>query len=255
MPKRYIRRPDGTLIEDSGAVVDSSLTISGAAADAKAVGDALAKKLNADRLNGAVEDALRQAKESGEFDGEPGAPGKDGDDYVLTEDDKTEIAEEAAKLIEVPGEGEYRLLKTITLTEEVTQIYETFETGYDGMLVTVVNGTLSSGNLRLYVTVGKGNYLRGIGANLASSQCMKFEAQSTNGIWSAYAYYGNKSDVSSVTGMLGANTLTARSIEVPDGFDTAFDAIYNLRLYSYSGYVLPAGMVVKIFVKGDATNA
>lgn len=39
MPKRYIRRPDGTLIEDSGAVVDRSLTISGAAADAKAVGD------------------------------------------------------------------------------------------------------------------------------------------------------------------------------------------------------------------------
>ena len=76
MPKRYIRRPDGTLIEDSGAVVDSSLTISGVAADAKAVGDELIKKLNADRLNGAVEDALRQAKESGEFDG---------DDYNLTD--------------------------------------------------------------------------------------------------------------------------------------------------------------------------
>lgn len=86
MPKRYIRRPDGTLIEDSGAVVDSSLTISGAAADAKAVGDALIKKLNADRLNGAVEDALRQAKDSGEFDGEPG------DDYVLTDFDKLQIA-------------------------------------------------------------------------------------------------------------------------------------------------------------------
>ena len=97
MPKRYIRRPDGTLIEDSGAVVDSSLTISGAAADAKAVGDALIKKLDADRLNGAVEDALRQAKESGEFDGEPGAPGND---YVLTEADKTEIAEQAAGLID-----------------------------------------------------------------------------------------------------------------------------------------------------------
>lgn len=39
MPKRYIRRPDGTLIEDNGVAVDSSLTVSGAAADAKAVGD------------------------------------------------------------------------------------------------------------------------------------------------------------------------------------------------------------------------
>lgn len=39
MPKRYIRRPDGTLIEDNGTTVDSSLTIAGVAADAKAVGD------------------------------------------------------------------------------------------------------------------------------------------------------------------------------------------------------------------------
>lgn len=93
MPKRYIRRPDGTLIEDSSAVVDSSLTISGAAADAKAVGNELIKKLNADRLNGAVEDALRQAKESGEFDGEPGK------DYVLTDDDKTEIAAQVVDLL------------------------------------------------------------------------------------------------------------------------------------------------------------
>lgn len=42
MPKRYIRRPDGTLIEDNGAV-DSSLAIVGAAADAKAVGDKLSE--------------------------------------------------------------------------------------------------------------------------------------------------------------------------------------------------------------------
>lgn len=55
--------------------LDTTLSKAGAAADAKAVGDVLIKKLDADRLNGAVEDVLRQAKESGEFDGEPGAPG------------------------------------------------------------------------------------------------------------------------------------------------------------------------------------
>lgn len=43
------------------------------------------EKLDADRLTEAVEDALAQAKESGEFDG------KDGDDYTLTEADKEEI--------------------------------------------------------------------------------------------------------------------------------------------------------------------
>lgn len=49
----------------------------------------LENKLDASKLTEAVEDALTQAKESGEFDG---------DDYVLTEDDKLEIAEQVSKL-------------------------------------------------------------------------------------------------------------------------------------------------------------
>lgn len=70
--------PDGNRTEIPK--VDESLTKAGYAADAKAVGDALAKKLGADALGDAVEDALRQAKESGEFD------------YVLTNLDKLQIA-------------------------------------------------------------------------------------------------------------------------------------------------------------------
>lgn len=46
----------------------------------------LNEKVGTDELNTAVEDALAAAKESGEFDGAPG------DDYVLTEEDKQEIA-------------------------------------------------------------------------------------------------------------------------------------------------------------------
>ena len=38
--------------------------------------------------------------------GAKGEPGKDGDDYVLTEADKQEIAEMAAELVDVPGGGE-----------------------------------------------------------------------------------------------------------------------------------------------------
>lgn len=70
--------------------IDESLTKAGYAADAKAVGDALAKKLSTDALGDAVEGALRQAKESGEFDG---------DDYVLTEDDKLQIASQVVNLL------------------------------------------------------------------------------------------------------------------------------------------------------------
>lgn len=56
-------------------------------------------KLDASGLPGAVEDALNLAKQSGEFKGAPG------DDYVLTEADKTEIAEQAAQLVEIPVGG------------------------------------------------------------------------------------------------------------------------------------------------------
>lgn len=62
------------------------------------------EKLDADKLPEAVNDALAQAKASGEFKGDPG------DDYVLTAADKQEIAEQAATMVEVPEGG--------TVTEE-----------------------------------------------------------------------------------------------------------------------------------------
>jgi hypothetical protein len=59
-----------------------------------------------DELTGAVAGALTEAKESGEFngkdgqDGKDGKDGQDGKDYVLTAADKTEIAEQAAGLVD-----------------------------------------------------------------------------------------------------------------------------------------------------------
>ena len=95
--------------KESGAV-DDTLTVPGAAADAKAVGDkvaelsgAIAEKVGTAELKTAVETALTEAKESGEFKGEkgdPGQPGAPGADYVLTEEDKTKIAQEAAALVD-----------------------------------------------------------------------------------------------------------------------------------------------------------
>ena len=79
--------------------------------------------LASDELQNAVNVALTHAKESGAFDGpqgpagpqgeagpagadgKDGQPGADGKDYVLTETDKTEIAEQAAGLVEVPKPG------------------------------------------------------------------------------------------------------------------------------------------------------
>lgn len=82
------------------------------------------------KLNSAINDALTQAKESGEFKGDPG------DDYVITPDDYAEIAEIAAGLVEVPegGGGEnWELLqecdfdaetKAVEITENIADISE-----------------------------------------------------------------------------------------------------------------------------------
>lgn len=58
--------------------VDDTLTKAGYAADAKAAGDAIEKKLDKTALPTAINDALAQAKASGEFDGAKGDTGPAG---------------------------------------------------------------------------------------------------------------------------------------------------------------------------------
>ena len=63
----------------AASVIDTTLSKSGQAADAKAAGDAIGKKLDATALPTAINDALAQAKASGEFDGAKGENGDKGD--------------------------------------------------------------------------------------------------------------------------------------------------------------------------------
>lgn len=58
--------------------VDATLTKAGQAADAKAAGDAIGQKLDETALPTAINDALAQAKASGEFDGAKGDKGDTG---------------------------------------------------------------------------------------------------------------------------------------------------------------------------------
>ena len=108
-----------------GVVLDTTLTQSGKAADAKAVGDALAGKqpkgdyLTQDNLQTATNTALAQAKASGEFDGADGKSAyqyaQDGG-YTGTE---TEFAEKLAQ--------EQLVGTTDSLTP--TQVYQAVSAG------------------------------------------------------------------------------------------------------------------------------
>ena len=67
-------------VSGSGSVdVDATLTKAGYAADAKAAGDAIEKKLDATALPTAINYALAQAKASGAFDGAKGEKGDKGE--------------------------------------------------------------------------------------------------------------------------------------------------------------------------------
>lgn len=70
--------------------------------------------ISQDDLQEATNEALAQAKESGDFDG---------DDYVLTDDDKTEIAELAAGLVKVPEAPEISM-QPLTFTGAVEATYD-----------------------------------------------------------------------------------------------------------------------------------
>lgn len=100
-PESYVTEPVEVLRYESLAELFNLLE--------NRVGKELGDKLDADRLPDAVSAALAQAKESGEFDGPPG------DDYVLTDADRQEIAEIAAGLVEVPN------VKPVAKTEDMTQ--------------------------------------------------------------------------------------------------------------------------------------
>lgn len=124
----------------AASVIDTTLTKSGQAADAKAAGDAIEKKLDATALPTAVNEALAQAKASGAFDGakgdkgDPGsegpkgADGKDGAGMDVIGAKIGQIAKITAvdtqgkptgwEPVNIPGGGE-EFIQTIPMTADV----------------------------------------------------------------------------------------------------------------------------------------
>lgn len=106
----------GSEVVGTPVEIDDTLTQSGQAADAKAVGDrlnelnqAIGNKLDASALPTAVNDALAQAKASGEFDGADGAKGADGytpvrgTDYWTAADQEQIVSDVLAALPNASG--------------------------------------------------------------------------------------------------------------------------------------------------------
>lgn len=140
--------------------------------------------ISQDKLQEATNEALAQAKASGEFDGEPGAKGDrgdvgprgeagpagpagpqgaPGDDYVLTDDDVQEIAGIAAGMVSGGGGGDWTLLfdGTIEVAEPVRSITASLLASCEGMTEIFVTGSWTananteSGNDNAQLVIGR----------------------------------------------------------------------------------------------------
>lgn len=118
--------------------------------------------LPAANLPEAINTALAQAKESGEFDGAQGPPGND---YVLTEADKQEIAELAAELVPSGGGGGASvgtLLKDVTLEADATLAITDFDTSLNEyhVIVYLPVGFNAATNINFFGSMGSDYYLK-----------------------------------------------------------------------------------------------
>ena len=266
---------------------DTTLTIEGQAADAKAVGDKLEKlsteKLDADKLPTAVNDALAQAKASGEFDGEDGEDGQDGYTPVkgvdyFTDSDKQELVGELAEnAIPVPaaaevgqtivvsavdengkptawevadmasgGGGEkWELIADITTTEDVHEIYidEEIPENVVGIFIAAQAHYAESTSYNYCTIEANGSDICGSNLNLAAGDCYYSVLLDVHEDGAGHCFSS------------GANTKRSGAVFGLAWYSTVqvrtdLMPINNLKLkHSHSSGLFAAGAVLKVWAK------
>ena len=168
-----------------------------------------------DGFQEAVNTALAQAKASGEFKGEPGEKGEPGDDYVLTDADKEEIAgmvevpegsgggiavtgakvgqtvkiaevdengvPTAWESVEFPSGAEWRLIADITLEEEVTSV--DISTDMDGKPIELSAYYLIAKIVPAVNTADRFTYIKINVNNKASMNNINYDATTKNQVY------------------------------------------------------------------------
>lgn len=226
--------------------------------------EAVDDKLNASELPTAINTALAQAKESGQFDGapgkdgadgEPGTPGEPGKDYVLTEADKEEIAEMAAEKVKVPegGGGSYTLpiaspsqlggVKPAAKTDGMTQEIGVDEEGRlwgmpgggdDEGWVTVADITLTEDTSRVEIDLSSFNDTTGflqvlynlVGAASAESKGALTLGLVRTGVSNSKQFVSNKADkVPAAGGQYTNGVITL--LQMYNAYTASFSKVIN----------------------------
>lgn len=195
--------------------------------------------------------------------GDPGEPGKDGKDaepYTLptaSADVKGGVKVgkglrmdgDALVVADIPG---LKLVKSITITAEqvgVREIVETYEPGYDGIMLTVTGFNNTASPIKLFAGIGSGSWIeRGMGGNVSQGYALRAIFRKLDGIWDIYGYVGAETGDSSMIGQVSAQNVSGAFAGNAPGMSPNFDTIKYVKIYNFSiGF--PEGMTVKIYGK------
>lgn len=187
----------------------------------------------------AVEEALTQAKESGEFKGDKGDPGSD---YILTEADKTEIAEQAAELAGTPDVDMSGLVKSVNGNTPDENGNVEIETGSEQVQADwTVNDTADPA------------YVKNRALSVSDAISMSgIDIVNADIVWSDTPSYSiNNGDVVSGKG----NYITPDAIAVPDGYTSAVLENINGSTFTWQGVAqYDADMAFIKYTEGSAST-
>lgn len=152
----------------------------------------------------------------------------------------------------VKPEGEYKLIKTITLTAEqngITEIVERYSPGYDGIMVTIIGATEDKART-IYIGVGASWTMRSTGYTLQIKDVARFVFKKVNGIWDIYGYAGSSSGFSTMVGQVSANNISSTD-SAGEGISNYFPNIGFVRIYTFDATGLIEGTTVNIYGMRD----
>lgn len=142
----------------------------------------------------------------------------------------------------VVPDSEYKLLKTIIIGEDQTDLIsveETFELGLDAAFVVVDKNGLTS-DTPLFILFSNNKMGVACGEWIKAGYILRGVCRKLNGIWDVFGYTGFPASGSSMLGQTSAGNVYDVA--------TSGDKIFKIRVYTVSGYgPLPPGMTIRIY--------
>ena len=147
-------------------------------------------------------------------------------------------------------EGEFELIKTITISAEqqgIAKVEETYANGYDAIMIVVTGFNTGTNTKRLYAGIGQEYMTRGTGGNIGKNYVGRFIFRKLKGIWDIFGYTGPSDGESTMIGQVSAQNISTTKDNNAAGFANGFPKAKYLRVYTFDAAGFPEGATIKIY--------